>query len=136
MEMYTVTTEKSMLDVGMITDFLLNRSYWAKARSKKIIEKSIENSLCFGVYTASHTQIGFARVVSDFAVFAWLMDVFILEEHRGNGLGVMLMKEMMTYPALQDVTRWGLGIQDAHGLYQKFGFQGLLKPENMMELVK
>lgn len=130
---FFISTDKSKLDIAMIGDFLLNRSYWAKERSFEAIEKSVQNSLCFGVYTNGNVQVGFARVVTDYAVFAWIMDVFILEEYRKEGLGKLLMAEIMAHPELQSLQRWGLGTRDAHGLYKKFGFTSLSKPEIMME---
>lgn len=117
----------------MISDYLGKRSYWAKGRSREKIAKSIRNSLCFGLYTADGQQVGFARVLSDFAVFAWIMDVFILEAYQRQGLGQMLMKAIMEHPDLQDLERWGLGTKDAHGLYEKFGFRRLKTPETKME---
>ena len=131
---YHISTDKSKLDVAVVFDYLSKQSYWAKGRSLKTIEKSIEHSLCFGVFDDENNQVGFARVVSDMAVFAWLMDVFILANQRGKGLGKLLIKEIINYPALQDVKKWGLGTKDAHGLYEKFGFKHLAKPANMMEL--
>ena len=131
---YHISTDKSKLDVAVVFDYLSKQSYWAKGRSLKTIEKSIEHSLCFGVFDDENNQVGFARVVSDLAVFAWLMDVFILPNQRGKGLGKLLIKEIVNYPALKDVKKWGLGTKDAHGLYEKFGFKYLAKPENMMEL--
>ncbi len=98
------------------------------------IQKSIQNSLCFGVYTHDNMQVGFARVVSDFAVYAWIMDLFILEDYRKKGLSKLLMSEIMAYPDLQGLQRWGLVTNDAHGLYEKYGFRIIAKPENMMEL--
>lgn len=117
----------------MISDYLGKRSYWAKGRSREKIAKSIRNSLCFGLYTADGQQVGFARVLSDFAVFAWIMDVFILEAYQRQGLGQILMKAIMEHPDLQDLERWGLGTKDAHGLYEKFGFRRLKTPETKME---
>jgi len=128
-----ISTDKSLLDIEMILDFLLHRSYWAQKRTQEMIEKSIKNSLCFGLYTEKGKQIGFARVTSDFAVFAWLMDVFILEEYRGQGLGKLLMQEILSHPDLKDVAKWGLATQDAHTLYSKFGFTQLAYPDRMME---
>lgn len=133
MNSFYVSTDKSALDVEMITEFLSQRSYWAKGRKPEKIRQSIEHSLCFGVYSDSHKQVGFARVVSDRAVFAWIMDVFILEEFRGNGLGKMLMGEIMQHPDLQGLERWGLGTKDAHGLYEQFGFRVMEYPERKME---
>jgi GNAT superfamily N-acetyltransferase len=130
---FYASSDKSKLDVDMITEFLSKRSYWAKGRSREKIERSISNTLCFGVYDENHRQVGFARVLSDFAVFAWIMDVFILEEYRGKGLGKLLMKAIMEYPELQGLERWGLGTKDAHGLYAQFGFRPLKTPETKME---
>lgn len=135
MNEYFISTNKSKLDLTVIENFLMNKSYWAKGRSTKTIEKSIKNSLCFGVYTDNDLQVGFARVVSDFAVFAWIMDLFILEEHRNKGLSKLLMTEIMNHPDLQGLQRWGLGTNDAHGLYEKFGFRPLAKPEMIMERI-
>ncbi len=131
---FVISTDKSRLNISLIHEFLDKKSYWAKGRSLAIVKKSIENSLCFGVYM-NDKQIGFARVVTDYAVFAWLMDVFIVEEYRKQGLGKLLMKTIMEYQDLQDVHRWGLGTNDAHELYKKYGFKNLSKPENMMERV-
>jgi N-acetylglutamate synthase-like GNAT family acetyltransferase len=133
MNEFFVSTDKSKLDVTVIEDFLSRRSYWAKGRSSKAIQKSIENSMCFGVYTTNGDLVGFARVLSDFAVFAWIMDVFIIEDYRKKGLGQLLMKSIMEHPDLQGLERWGLGTKDAHGLYEKFGFRKLKTPETKME---
>ncbi len=131
---YYISTDKTKLNIPLIHEFLDKRSYWANGRSIATIKKSIENSLCFGVYI-NDEQIGFARVVTDYAVFAWLMDVFILEEYRKQGLGKLLMKTIMEYEDLKGVHRWGLGTKDAHELYKKFGFRNLAKPENIMERI-
>ena len=132
---FHISTDKTLFDVDMIYDFLANRSYWAKGRSRETVEKSIAGSMCFGVFDAENKQAGFARVVSDYAVFAWLLDVFILEDHRGKGLGKMLLTAIMSHEGLQGLKRWGLGTMDAHGLYEKFGFKLLSSPERMMELI-
>jgi GNAT superfamily N-acetyltransferase len=131
---FHVSTDKSRLDIDMIEDFLSKRSYWAKGRTREKIVKSIENSLCFGVYKDTGAQVGFARVLSDYAVFAWIMDVFILENSRKLGLGKLLMKAIMEHPGLQGLERWGLGTKDAHGLYEQFGFRKLKTPETKMEI--
>lgn len=130
---FYISTDKSQLDIDVIFDYLSNHSYWAQGRSRETIEKSIANSLCFGVYDDENKQVGFARIVSDLAVFAWLMDVFILPACQGKGLGKLLMAEIINHKDLQTVKRWGLGTKDAHGLYEQFGFSQLAKPENMME---
>jgi len=136
MENFTISTDGDLLDIPMIHQFLSERSYWAKGRSLETVRQSIANSLCFGVYDASGKQLGFARVATDYAVFGWLMDVFILEDYRGKGLGKLLIKEVTEHPALKNLRRIGLGTADAHGLYEQYGFTGLSKPENMMELLR
>lgn len=133
---FYISTDKEMLNIPFIQEFLNQRSYWAQKRSLDIIQKSIQNSLCFGVYKKEdHSQVGFARVVTDKAVFGWILDVFIIEEYRRIGLSKMLMHYIMEHPELQGMQRWGLCTDDAHGLYQKFGFRPIAKPENMMEKV-
>ena len=104
-------------------------------RSFEKVSKSIDNSLCYGLYNKQNKQIGFARVVTDYAVFAWILDLFILEEYQGQGGGKMLMKAIMKHPDLQDLHRWGLGTRDAHGLYKQYGFEELLRPDVLMEIV-
>ncbi len=132
---YIISTDKSKLNIPLIHEFLDKRSYWAKSRSIDTVKKSIENSLCFGVYL-NNEQVGFARVISDYAVFAYILDVFILEEHRKQGLGKLLMKTILEYPELKNLKKWGLATKDAHELYKKFGFRNILHPEFMMEKVK
>lgn len=130
---FYVSTDKTKLDIDLIVDYLNNESYWAKNRNKATIEKSIMNSVCFGVFDKENRQVGFARVITDFAVFAWILDVFILQEYQGKGLGELLMREIMSHHDLIGISRWGLGTKDAHGLYQKFGFKSLSNPNYMME---
>ena len=101
--------------------FLIHRSYWTKGRPVETIRKSIKNSLCFGSYDAEGKQVGFGRVVTDFSVFTRILDVFILEEYKGKGLGKMHMKEIMEYPELQSLKRWGLGTHDAQGSMRNLG---------------
>jgi GNAT superfamily N-acetyltransferase len=132
---FYISTDKSTLNADMIWDYLANHSYWANGRTKETVEITIENSLCFGVYNSDSIQVGFARVVTDYAVFAWLMDVFILPEVQDQGLGKLLMAEIMAHKDLQQLKRWGLATNDAHGLYEKFGFKQLSKPQNMMEFI-
>lgn len=131
---FYISTDKEKLDIKLIHDFLNNDSYWAKGRSEETIQKSIDNSLCFGVYKGSQ-QIGFARVVTDYAVLAWILDVFILKEFRKQALGVKLLESIMNHSELQKLQRWGLATDDAHGLYKKFGFELIKRPEIFMELV-
>lgn len=130
--MIEITTDKSKLNIELIHKYLSEESYWAKGRSIETVKRSIKNSLCFGVYE-NNEQLGFARVVTDYAVFGWLMDVFILESYKGKGFGKKLVKHIMSHPELQGLQRWGLGTNDAHGLYGKFGFEALSHPEFMME---
>ena len=133
--MIQISTDKTRLDIDFIHEFLSKESYWAKGRDIIIVKRSIGNSLCFGVYL-NNKQIGFARVISDYAVFAWLLGVFILPDFRGKGYGKRLMCTIMAHKKLQSVVRWGLGTDDAHGLYSQFGFTSLQKPQNMMEIKK
>jgi GNAT superfamily N-acetyltransferase len=132
--MIQISTDKSRLDIELIHNYLSNESYWAKGRSIEKVKLSIENSICFGVYL-DEAQIGFARVVTDYAVFAWILDVFILKDFQGRGYGKKLMNTIMTQNNLQNLLRWGLGTDDAHGLYEQYGFKPLKKPQNMMEIV-
>ncbi len=117
----------------MIHDYLCNRSYWAKGRTMTQVKRSVAHSECFGVYRGDQ-QVGFARVVSDFTVYAYILDVFILEQERGAGLGKFLMSCIMNHPELQ-VNRWMLGTEDAHGLYEQYGFTSLKKVEIHMERI-
>jgi GNAT superfamily N-acetyltransferase len=129
-----ISTDKTLLDVRMIYNFL-SQSYWAAGRPFTIVKKAIENSLCFGIY-CNKKQIGFARVVTDYSTFAYLADVFILEEYRGKGYSKKLLKTIVEYPELQSIKRWILATNDAHNLYAKFGFKSLKNPEKFMEIVK
>jgi len=130
----TISTDPSRLDVGMIHRYLSEESYWAKGIPRDVVERSIENSLCFGAYDDGR-QIGFARAVTDYAVFAYLADVFVLPSHQGRGVGKMLMTAIMEHPRLQGLRRWSLATRDAHALYRQFGFTELSKPERMMEIL-
>ncbi len=129
---YTISTEKSRLDMEAIVAFL-GRAYWAQGRPRNAIARSIENSLCFGLY-AGERQVGFARVITDYAIFAYLCDVFIDEQCRGNGLGKWLMSAIMGHPDLQGLRRWLLATRDAHGLYKQFGWTELREPGRWMEV--
>jgi GNAT superfamily N-acetyltransferase len=130
----SISTDKSKLDLAVIHEFL-SRSYWAAGIPLEVVKKSIEHSLCFGVYDGSE-QVGFARVISDFATFAYLADVFILEAHRGRGLAKRLMREIMSHPELQGLRKFTLSTKDAHDLYRQFGFTELLRPDRQMEILK
>ncbi len=129
---YTISTDKTRLDIPMIHRFLAEESYWAQHIPLELVEQSIEHSLCFGVYLTDN-QVGFARVVTDQATFAYLGDVFILPEHRGRGLSKQLMETISTWPTLQGLRRWMLATRDAHSLYEQFGFTAPDKPQNLMQ---
>jgi GNAT superfamily N-acetyltransferase len=130
---YVISTDPGRLDVDLIHDFLAHRSYWAQEIPLEVVRRSIEHSLCFGLY-ASEGQAGFARVVTDYAVFAYLGDVFVLESHRGRGLGTWLVETVLGCPELQGLRRWDLATNDAHELYRRFGF-GEANPARVMERV-
>jgi len=132
---FLISTDRSKLDVDVIHGFL-SRSYWALGIPRETVERSIENSLCFGVYDNS-SQIGFARVISDFATYAYVADVFILEPYRERGLGKELMASIMAHPDLQGLRRWSLGTRDAQGLYAQFGFKPVIntRSRTVMEIV-
>ncbi len=142
---FLISTDKSKLNIQVIQHYLSNESYWAKNIPVETVQKSIDGSFCFGLYLnenkiipifqtgiKNYTQIGFARVVTDHATFGYLADVFIIDEFRGKGLAKWLMKEIMDHPQLQGLRRWMLATKDAHGLYTKFGFAPLDKPESIM----
>jgi N-acetylglutamate synthase-like GNAT family acetyltransferase len=129
---FLLSTDRDRLDLNVIHGFL-TESYWAKGIPSEVVVRSIQNSLCFGVYKRAQ-QVGFARVISDFASFAYLADVFVLEAFRGHGLGKWMMEVIMRHPQLQGLRRWTLATRDAHPLYAQFGFTPLNKPGNFMEL--
>jgi GNAT superfamily N-acetyltransferase len=130
---FVISTDPVRLNLEMIYEFLTN-CYWAKGIPREIVARSIEHSLCFGVYDGSGAQVGFARVISDFATIAYLGDVFVLESHRGRGLSKWMMECVMQHPKLQGLRRWILLTRDAHGLYSQFGFTPIESPERYMEL--
>ena len=129
---FLVTTDPARLDIDFIHGYLV-RSYWSEGIPRKVVERGIANSLCFGVYEGDN-QVGFARIISDFATFAYLADVFIIESHRSRGLSKFLMECIMKHPELQGLRRWVLGTRDAHGLYERYGFRPLAKPDRYMEI--
>jgi len=130
---FLLSTDPARLDREMIYDFLTN-CYWAKGISKEVVTRSIEHSLCFGIYDGTGLQVAFARVITDFATIAYLGDVFVLESHRGRGLSKWMMECITQHPALQGLRRWILLTRDTHGLYSQFGFTPLQKPDGYMEL--
>ena len=129
---FSISTDPKQLDITVIHKYLSTDSYWAQGRTVDTIKRSIENSLNFGLYK-SKQQIGFARVVTDYATFAWLADVFVLDAYRGRGLGKWLVEVILSHPDLQRFRRWVLATKDAHELYRQFGFIELKRPERWME---
>ena len=127
----TISTDRSRLDRDAIHEFLRG-SYWARGIPRELVDRAIDNSLCFGLYDGDRL-VGFARAITDFTTFAYLSDVFVLESHRGRGLGTWFMETVLSHPDLQNLRRWMLATADAHGLYQKVGFTALSKPERIME---
>lgn len=131
---FIITTDQAKFDFDVIHDFIAHQSYWAECIPYTVLKKSIANSFAFGLFHFNK-QIGFARVITDFATFGYLADVFVLPAYRGQGLSKWMMEVIMAHPELQGFRRWGLATRDAHDLYKKFGFTALSKPERMMEKV-
>jgi N-acetylglutamate synthase-like GNAT family acetyltransferase len=129
-----ISTNKELLDVKFINNFI-STTHWAKGRSLETMQTCIDNSLNFGVYLDGK-QIGYARLVTDYCIFAYLMDVFIDEKHRGKGYSKQLMQYTMKHESIKDVKVWRLATTDSHGLYKQFGFTPLSHPEKIMELIK
>ena len=129
---FLISTDRERLDLDVVHGFLTN-CYWAKGIPREVVARSIEHSLCFGIYDGGGAQVGFARVISDFATIAYIGDVFVLDTHRGRGLGKWLMECISQHPALQDLRRWILTTRDAHGLYSRVGFTPVRAPERFME---
>lgn len=130
---FVISTDVAKIDVGAVHDFL-SGSYWAHGVPREAVARSIVNSLCFGIYHGRE-QAGFARIISDYATFAYIADVFVAEKYRGHGLGKALMAAIMSHPHLQGLRHWTLRTRDAHGLYEKFGFAAPVYPERQMERV-
>ena len=133
-ENYLISTDPALLDVDTICDFL-GRAYWAQGRPRERTERALKNSLVFGMYDGFH-QIGLARVISDYSIFAYLCDVFIHEDYQGQGLGKWLMQTILDHPELQGLRRWALVTRDAHSLYQQYGFTPLQDPKGWMEMIR
>jgi len=131
---FSISTNPKRLDIDAIHAFL-SRSFWAEKIPKKTVAKSIKNSLCFGLFDGKK-QVGFARVITDRATFAYLCDVYVLEEYRAKGLGKWLIETVMSHPDLQDLRRFHLVTRDAHGLYQQFGFTEASSPSRHMEIFR
>jgi GNAT superfamily N-acetyltransferase len=128
---YWLSSDLGQMDIDAIHGYL-SRVYWSEGIPREVVERSMQNSLCFGVFCGTE-QVGFARVITDFATFAYVADVFVLEQHRGRGLATWLMQFVMHHPRLQGLRRWALATRDAHGLYEKVGFK-LLNPNRCMEI--
>ena len=133
---FLISTKKNKLNIDFIHEYLCYRSYWAKGRSRIIVEKSVKNSICFGVYDHEQ-QVGFARLVTDSVTFAWLCDVFIAESYQGMGLGKWLIKSVISHPDMVKVKHIFLATTNAHELYRKYGgFEALSVPEKWMLRIK
>lgn len=130
-----ISDDPALLDRALIHRFLAERSYWAKGVPREVVERALDHSLCLGIFEGGR-QLGFARVVTDYATFAWLADVFIVEEERGRGLSKRLVAAILTHPRLQGLKRIMLGTLDAHGLYARFGFTPLKNVERFMEILQ
>jgi GNAT superfamily N-acetyltransferase len=131
---YAISTDRARLDVDAIHGYLA-RSYWSPGIPREVVARAIEHSICFGAYHGPD-QVGFARVITDEATFAYLADVYVLEAHRGQGLSKRLMEAVMAHPSLQRIRRFMLVTRDAHGLYRQFGFVDTQTPEMLMEIVR
>ena len=130
---FIISTDKQQLDITSIHQYLSKEAYWCKNIPMEIVKRSIENSVCFGMYHEKR-QFGFARVITDKASFGYLADVFIIDDYRGRGLSKWLMQCILAHPELQGFRSWLLGTRDAHGLYSQFGFKTLEHPERFMRL--
>lgn len=129
---FEISTDRSRFDLPMIYRFLSEESTWAVGISRPVVERAIENSLCFGGFVDGR-QVAFARVISDFATFANLVDVFVIPEYRGRGYSKQIVQAILDHPSLQRLRRFTLATSDAHGLYARFGFTAPSKPETLME---
>jgi GNAT superfamily N-acetyltransferase len=133
--MYDISTEQTKLDIDAIHAYL-TRSYWSPGIPREVVESAARNSLCFGAYDAEGKQVGFARAVTDYATFAYLCDVYVLEAHRGHGIGRRLMQAFVEHPAFTGARRVMLATRDAHGLYAKFGFASVANSRVLMEILR
>ena len=131
---FTISNDSARLDMDVILDFF-TRAYWTQGRPREQTERAFANSLVFGVYEGTK-QVGVARVISDYAIFAYICDVFIHEDYRAHGLGKWLIATIMAHPDLQGLRRWTLVTRDAHGLYKQYGFDSLANPDGWMEILR
>jgi GNAT superfamily N-acetyltransferase len=129
----SITTDPSRLDLDVIHGFLSRSSYWAAGIPRELVVRALRHSTCFGAFDGNE-QVGFARVISDHATFAYVCDVFVLDSHRGRGVGKQLMAAIKSHPDLQGLRRWVLFTRDAHGLYRQYGFSEARHPERLMEI--
>jgi len=130
---YTISTDKARFDVAAIHAYLTH-SYWSPGIPKAVVQRAVEGSLCFGLFAETGQQVGFARAITDGATFAYLADVYVLEEHRGKGLGKWMVETILAHPSLQGLRRILLATRDAHELYAPFGFKALATPESFMSI--
>ena len=131
---YTVSTDRSRIDVDAVHAFL-SRSYWSPGIPEDVVRRAIAGAICFGLYHGRE-QVGFARVITDRATYAYLADVYVLEAHRGRGLGTWMMEVIMSHPSLQGLRRFSLSTRDAHSLYSRFGFEVVANPDRQMEIMR
>jgi N-acetylglutamate synthase-like GNAT family acetyltransferase len=132
---YLISDDKDRLDIGLVHRFIAEESYWAKGRPRALVERTIAGSLCLGVYAPAGGQVGFARVITDRALFAWMADVFVLPEARGKGLGKAMVAAFLDHPDLADVSRWMLVTSDADKLYEGFGFTWVAPEDRLMKRI-
>jgi GNAT superfamily N-acetyltransferase len=130
---YTISTDKARFDVAAIHGYL-TRSYWSPGIPRAVVEKAIAGALCFGLFSEQGNQVGFARMITDCATFAYLADVYVLEEHRGKGLGKWIVETILAHPSFRGLRRILLATRDAHALYARFGFEPLATPESFMSI--
>jgi len=135
MKEFRISTDIREMDITLIHDYLSKQSYWAKGRGKEEVMKSMDNAICFAVFEGKE-QIGFARLVTDYVVFGWLMDVFVIDEHKSKGAGRFLMDYIMNLPELREVNKFGLRTKDAHDFYRKYGFHKISEPETWMQKIR
>jgi GNAT superfamily N-acetyltransferase len=131
---YVVSTDRARIDVAAVHAFL-SQSYWSPGIPEDVVRRGIAGAICFGIYHGPE-QVGFARVITDQATYAYLADVYILEAHRGRGLAKWMMEVVMSHPALQGLRRFTLSTRDAHSLYARFGFAPVAAPERQMEIMR